>query len=137
MTEIHTITSATLPLLADFTDKSRSCIYCKNLCIDENEPIWKTTCGDCFLSEVLPKKAKVDISRSMLDQMTFEELSELPMTWGKKYSNMKLRDVPFKYWEFVSKNSCFYPQNHLHVYLYMVRMAQKIKTDSKKYSNNY
>lgn len=110
-----------LPVISDQSDKSRPCIHCGQICIDEEEPEWKTACGDCFLAKILPTRPSVELSKTILNSMTLEELGELPMTWGKKYNGIKLADVPLTYWNFLTGNPYFRPGKHLHIYKYIVK----------------
>ena len=113
------------PLSSTEDKPDRICIHCGEMCIDNNEPDWKTTCGDCFLSKILPNKSNVNLPMTFLESMTLTELGELPMTWGKKFNSVKLCDIPLPYWDFVSKNAYFNPNKHLHVYKYLKKRFLK------------
>ena len=100
----------------------RECKYCNNKCIDKNEPSWKMTCGDCYISSILPTKITVSLPNYFLNDMSIDKLSALPMTWGQKYNGTQLKNIPATYWNFVLTNKYFQPEKHMHIYIYLKKI---------------
>ena len=101
-----------LPLPIDIITTERDCKLC-GVEFDD-DATWKTLCSKCYQAS----KSYVNISAYTLDLMSINDLGQLPMTWGEKYKNIPINQVPVQYLMYASSKM----HGHLHIFTYLKKI---------------